>query len=938
MNNKFRFDFGAGLPVEGFIKVTSDTIYSEEQGFGIEKNAEAVLRNKGEKKFLRDFLLFNDNTFKMKIENGVYNIRIYTGDYDDEGDVTTKFNINGKEVCFWVNDSVVKNDEITIEVTNSVLEIKASDGKHVCLNAVEIAPKHSLQKAEVISAVFIEKEKQDVTLSWKEIDGAYAYLVMRKNKQNGETDKKTVTHTLVWKDSDVSLCENYEYMIIPIDDFGFKAAETAVVYVSITDGKEVNEKITGLTAEVSEKSVNLQWNRCDAVLYYRVYKKPKYGLSKVIATVEEPSYTDNAVVTCVPFEYAVEGVTTSGLTSQAKITSGIAAKPVKRWMETLDRGLVAVKAERGIFVSWRLNAYEYEQDIAFHIYRNNERITEIPIKECTSYLDIEGKSGDNYTVRAVKDGKMEHNGATTVASEFEYIPIKLDKPEPYTTPDGNTYEYTAHDVIPADLDGDGEYEFVIKWLANPKDNSQKGYTGVYYVDAYKLSGERLWRINLGVNIRAGAHYAQIMVYDFDNDGKAELICKTADGTTDAFGTVVGDAEADYRNKDGFILEGHEYLSAFDGETGRLLDTVDYDPPRGNVREWGDSWGNRVDRFLACVAYLDGENPSAVMCRGYYDHGCPTVLAAYDLVGKKLVKRWKFLADKDHNIEYTAQGNHNLGVGDIDGDGMDEIVYGAMAVDHDGTGIYSTGLGHGDGMHLGKFTPKDDGLDFFQIHEDDNAEYGYEVRNPATGEIAWGYFTGRDTARGMCAKVDPRYEGNQIWARNEQLYTFDGELIEEEAPKTCKFPIWWDGDLLRELLDYIPDDDVWQNGRPVVYKWDWENKKLKTIFKPEGARSILGTKGTPCLQADILGDWREELIFTNEDSTELRIYTATTPTKHKFYTLMHDHVYRLAIAWQNTAYNQPPHTGFYIGNEMKKPAVPLSKYVRGENIPEFTEEV
>ncbi|MBQ8301195.1 MAG: rhamnogalacturonan lyase, partial [Clostridia bacterium] len=612
-------------------------------------------------------------------------------------------------------------------------------------------------------------------------------------------------------------------------------AEETVVTVYVTDGKPVSETVSELTAAAAERSVSLNWNGSDGILYYNIYKKAPLGLSKLIATVTDRFYTDTEVVTCVPFEYTVEGVTTRRVATATVITNVVASTP-KRWMETLNRGAIAVKTENGIFISWRLKGYEYDKDISFIILRNGERITERPITNCTCLLDNDGKSGDEYTVKAVKDGKAEKNGETVIASEFEYLPIPIDKPEPYTTPDGNTYEYYANDVIPADLDGDGEYEFVLKWVANPKDNSHKGYTGVYYLDAYKMNGTKMWRMNLGVNIRCGAHYAQVMVYDFDNDGKAEIICKTADGTTDAQGNVVGDKNADYRNKDGFIIEGPEYLSAFDGETGTLLDTVPYDPPRGNVREWGDSWGNRVDRFLACVAYLDGVNPSAVMCRGYYEHGKPTVLAAYDLVDKKLVKKWVFRADKNQNINFTDQGNHSLGVGDVDGDGMDEIVYGAMAVDHNGVGMYSTGLGHGDAQHLGKFLPHADGLQYFEIHEEDGAEFGYEAHNPATGEILWGKFTGRDTARGMCAKVDPRYEGNQVWAIGEPLYSFDGRVIRDKAPETCKFTVWWDGDLLRELLDYIPDEDIPWNGRPKIMKWDWENGELKTVFEPIGAKA------------------------------------------------------------------------------------------------------
>uniref|UniRef100_UPI000463BBEF rhamnogalacturonan lyase n=1 Tax=Bacillus subtilis TaxID=1423 RepID=UPI000463BBEF len=469
------------------------------------------------------------------------------------------------------------------------------------------------------------------------------------------------------------------------------------------------------------------------------------------------------------------------------------------------------------------------------------------------------------------------------------------------------YTYSANDASVGDVDGDGQYELILKWdPSNSKDNSQDGYTGDVLIDAYKLDGTKLWRINLGKNIRAGAHYTQFMVYDLDGDGKAEVAMKTADGTKDGTGKVIGNANADYRNEQGRVLSGPEYLTVFQGSTGKELVTANFEPARGNVSDWGDSYGNRVDRFLAGIAYLDGQRPSLIMTRGYY---AKTMLVAYNFRDGKLSKLWTLDSSKSGNEAFAGQGNHNLSIADVDGDGKDEIIFGSMAGDHDGKGMYSTGLGHGDALHTGDLDPGRPGLEVFQVHEDKNAKYGLSFRDAATGKILWGVYAGKDVGRGMAADIDPRYPGQEVWA-NGSLYSAKGVKIGSGAPSSTNFGIWWDGDLLREQLDSNRID-----------KWDYQNGVSKNVLTASGAAANNGTKATPTLQADLLGDWREEVVWRAEDSSALRIYTTTIPTEHRLYTLMHDPVYRLGIAWQNVAYNQPPHTSFFLGDGMAEQPKP-----------------
>ena len=590
----------------------------------------------------------------------------------------------------------------------------------------------------------------------------------------------------------------------------------------------------------------------------------------------------------------------------------VLAAPVcaQRQMETLDRGLVAVYQGQGqVYLGWRMLGTEPDE-IAFDVYRNDARINAEPVADSTNFVDTSGGLNAAYTVRPVIEGTEGEPSAPVRPWRQPYLSIALQ------TPDG----YRPNDASIGDLDGDGVYDIVLHQAGRSRDNAFSGLTDPPVLEAYKLDGTFLWRINLGKNIREGAHYTQFMVYDLDGDGRAEVACKTADGTVDGQGTTIGDARADWVNADGKILDGPEFFTIFDGQTGAALATTDYVPPRGDVGGWGgiggngrnDHTGNRVDRFLACVAYLDGERPSVVMCRGYYGR---SVLAAWDWRDGQLTLRWVFDSAQPGLEKYSGQGNHNLSVADVDADGRDEIVYGAMCVDDDGTGLYSTGLRHGDAMHVGDLDPTRPGLEVWGIHENEDPVPGYEdgfgaaLFDAATGEILWGKDAGRDVGRGVAADIDPRYPGAECWGGSGGLRTIQGQEI-GSRPWSQNFVIWWDGDLLRETL----------SGTRVA-KWDWREGREVTLFTADGCSSNNGSKATPALSADILGDWREEVLWRSRDNKELRLYTTTIHTSHRFRTLMHDPQYRLSIAWQNTGYNQPPHVGFFLGDGMKSPPRP-----------------
>lgn len=588
----------------------------------------------------------------------------------------------------------------------------------------------------------------------------------------------------------------------------------------------------------------------------------------------------------------------------------------QRQMEKLGRGLIAVRQSAdSIYIGWRMLGTD-PADLAFNLYRQTGsgvavKLNHTPLTESTNYIDPNAPATaiNAYYVKPLLKGVEQ-----PASESFKLLanaPVQQYLTVPLRTPKG----YAPNDISVGDLDGDGEYDIVLHQTGRGRDNSADGLTDPPVFQAYKTDGTFLWEINLGKNIREGAHYTQFMVYDLDGDGIAELACKTADGTIDGTGKVIGDVSKDWRDANGRILSGPEFFTIFNGRTGGAMASTDYIPARGKIGGWGgrggngknDSSGNRVDRFTAGIAYLDGIHPSVVMCRGYYGR---SVLAAWDWRNGKLTSRWVF-DSKDGKDPYSGMGNHGLSVADVDGDGKDEIIYGSMCVDDNGKGLYTTGLRHGDALHVTDLDPERPGLEVFGVHEIEEGTKGpgAAVFAAGTGEILWRGSEDGDVGRGVADNIDPSRKGAQMWwSGSKGLYDIKGNRVGDQ-PRSTNFLIWWDADLSRELLDgnHI---DKYRGGR---------------LLTANDCLSNNGSKSTPALSADLFGDWREEVIFRAADNQSLRIYTTTIPATNRTYTLMHDPQYRLSIAWQNVGYNQPPHPGFYFGYGMKqapRPAITL----------------
>lgn len=790
--------------------------------------------------------------------------------------------------------------------------------------------------------------------------------------------------------------------------------------------------------ELAEDYLVLSWEEYKEADTYKVYWADKDTETMKYKCVGETKSTEFLFkkATHINHYFKVSAVINGTESEKSEVLCSDIKKKFNEQLEKLSRGLVVVKAKTGIFLSWRLmldEVWGYSKTgltgVNFNVYKNGKCIG--VVKESTNFIDETGNIDDLYCVATVKDNVEGEKSKEVKAwsSGDNYIDIPIKVPEGGINPAGQAYTYNANDMSVGDIDGDGEYEYFVKWdPSNSKDVSQKGYTGKCFIDCYKLDGTMLWRLDMGWNIRAGAHYTQFMVYDFDNDGKAEMAVKTAPGTkmicynsdgsikSEKYITMLKeDIQAGYSHEDdyrmsaedyynhmvkvfmgwteheqvlngnwpktleecfgiekkytyplsesdakalvdifmdeyapkrstknnlrdfeGFIVDGPEYLTIFSGD-GEEIETIPF--KFGRVDDglmWGDyampriEPGNRVDRFLSGVAYLDGEHPYLIICRGYYTRA---TIVAYSFFDRHLKEYWSIdsgwtimnnpfksnpHADKGNDPVFgilAGQGNHSLSTADVDGDGFQEIIYGAAVVDHDGSILYSSygylpdgktyaKFGHGDAMHVANIDPDKPGLEIFNVFEGASAApYGYALRDAETGEVIYGEYAEKDLGRCMIGDINPNVRGLQTWVTEVRSAT--GEVLSDKMLGTNQ-SIRWAADMSTQVLD---GKNIFGGHHGVI-----NDNTHGIMLSPEGVATNNGTKGNPCLIADIFGDWREELLVRKDDNSAIRIFTNTEITNHKLFTLMHDIQYRTSVAWQNNCYNQPGYTKFYFASD------------------------
>ena len=1016
---KFDFNYNDSPTMEGWTGVTQNMAYDSSLGYGwITAPGNGRYRSnngKDDSSDMADDFCLGTGEFALDLPNGSYEVTIYAGDLlPGTSTIKCAYTAEGVSIGSIACKQSLGSCTATVSVTDGQLNIVVN-GTNNYINGMTVTSLLTAPGNLTITELSFGDTTASFLFSFNTVEEAASYTVYQKTSSDSDYSvvKTYTADELVSNDLDcramvADLGETYSYYMTCTTADGTESPSSNVVTKEMIDPSvEVPSAVTNLEctspkedASQLQNYISLSWDAnasSDKVIKYVIYRSEKAESDKgfkeytKVGTSTTNSFTDKKdVATNIHYYYKVAAMNAGGIGEMSDVCiTPIVGSLVAGGLETYSsRQLVAIslagnsgaqtyvtatdkdgnEITSGVYLSWRAYKEDFGSDgltTTFSIFRNGEKIaTGLSVTNC---IDKEGTAADVYRVVGSNDSSLGLSSVGTVVWDDQYIELQLSKPEDQTMPDGSTCTYTANDMSVGDLDGDGELELVVKWYpSNAKDNSGSGYTGTTFLDAYDVnfaSGEcdLMWRIDMGINIRSGAHYTQFQVWDYDADGVAEIAVKTADGTTtydsdlketgyvgtcsmaDLSTSSISDKN-DYRNSSGYILDGPEYFTMFNGEDGTIIDTVEYTPSRGTVSAWGDGYGNRVDRFLSCTAYLNGTTPFAVFCRGYYTRTCLTAyyLSTADDGTQSIGTYWTFDTN-EAGSEYEGQGNHAVIVADVDFDGKDEIIYGSLTLDNDGSVLYSTGLGHGDAEHVSDFIPSNEGLEVMDVHEHDDATYHVEIHDAQTGEILTGYYTGKDTGRGMAADIDPTSEGAEYWSIADPSYASDDEpawnsrnasvyagqsgvynssdasgssliALSNGSTPAVNFSLYWDGDLLAEMQDHTFDSSAYAPLTTTIEKWDYENETSYTLFESSEILTSNGTKGNLGLVGDILGDWRDEIVARcADDASKIRIYSTTIVTDYVIPCSLTDLQYREAIAWQNVGYNQPAHTSYLISN-------------------------